>query len=359
MDLVYGFGWWAALFWIAAGIAPCLLVCIVACSRNGRRARQMDELLNAMPAFALPPLPRFDLPRREDPLEAIEGIGPEIADLLRAEGILTFDDLARLGPVHLRATVDALGAERVGAADPASWTFQASLLARGQFEAFADLVRTLEDGRVQLESICEPPGAWRPRRDGESRLLRAVRAAGVHSTVTLAQWREAEALARAAGVPVTRVHAWIAQANLFERGDPESYMGLIEPTIVARMSAVAAPYPFTNDYQALLDHRTAAYSRTVMGEFGVAMARWREAALLSLRRDANHACLPCWWIAGVGALAIASLIGLWFATVRTPPAPGEYVTRRGRHIPHLARASMPSLHGRRKLPGSRTTWRFP
>ena len=116
-------------------------------------------------------------------------------------------------------------------------------------------------------------------------------------------------------MPVARVHAWIAQADLFERGDTESYMALIEPRIVVRMNAIATPHPLSNDDQALLEHRTAAYSQAVIGESGVAIARWRESALLSLRRDANRACRPCLWIAGIGALAIVGLIGLWLTGI--------------------------------------------
>ena len=318
MHLVDCFGGWIALSWVAAVVAPCLLVCVVACALDGRRARRAADVLGALPVFALPPLPALEQPKREDPLEAIEGIEPEFADLLRDEGIHTFDHLARLGTAHLRAVVHARGSKRVGTVDPASWAFQADLLARGQFEAFADLVKTLEGGRVRLESICEPSRARRLDRDGESTLMRAVRAAGVHGIDALAQWQEVQALARAANVPVSRVHAWIAQADLLEHGDAESYTGLIEPAIVARMGGVAAPYPLTNDYRVAIDERTTAYSQAVAGEIGVAIARWREAALRPLLREADRAGLSCGWIAAIGALALASLIGLWLAGKRPP-----------------------------------------
>ncbi len=315
MDLVYSFGAWTTLFWITVGIVACLLLCIVTCRHGKRRAADACALLDDMTVPVLPPPPHLELPRRADPLEAIEGIGPEIAELLRAKGIHTFDDLARFGTAKLRELVDGLGARRTGPADAASWSFQASLLARGQFEAFADLVKRLEGGRVPLESVCEPPGAWHPGREGESSLMRAVRAAGVHSTEVLAHWHDTEALARAAKVPVSRVHAWIAQADLFEQGDSESYLGLVEPTIVARTKAVEVPYPLTSDYQALLDEKIAA-TTLVISEFGVALARWRESIRRALRRDAKRGCLPCWWISGLAALAVASLFLLWLADKR-------------------------------------------
>ena len=295
MALVCGLGGWTALFWAGAGIAACL-VGILTGAHARRRLARAAELLAATPLPVLPPLPGLDMPSRQDPLEAIEGIGPEVADLLRADGIRTFDDLAQRGSAGMRARVRELAPGPAGPPDPASWAVQARLLAHGQFEAFANLARTLEDGRVPLESICEPTQAWRPRRDAAARRARALRAAGVHGVEDLVARSDAEALARAlcetGGVDVTaaEVASWIERAILFERGNETAYLGLVDPRIVARMGAVAAPYPLTSDYQALLDRRTVAFSQAVVTEFDAATRRWRDAAAALLgRRSARVA----------------------------------------------------------------------
>ena len=322
MALVFSVGWWTTLFWVATGIAACLPACILACAHGWRRRAQTVELLAAMPLRELPPLPGLDMPSREDPLEAIEGIGPEIADLLRADGIHSFDDLAQRGPARLRAYLRELGPRRVGSVNSASWAVQAHLLAQGQFEAFANLVQTLDDGRVPLESICEPTQAWRPRRDAASRQAQALRAAGVHDVGKLADWPDAEALARALResgsieLSTARVAGWIEQAILFERGDETAWLGLIDPRIVARMGTVAAPYPLTNDYQAALDRRTVAFSRAVVMEFDAATSHWREAAAMLLARESDRTCLACRWIALLAALALVAVLWPWIAGKR-------------------------------------------
>lgn len=324
MAPVCSFDGWTALFGVAIGIAACLLICLVACAGSRRRLKRAARLLGDMPLPVLPPLPGLDLPPREDALEAIEGIGPEIAELLRADGIRTFDDLAQRGPARVHAWVHEMSPERMGPADPASWVVQARLLAQGRFEAFAHLARTLEDGRVPLEAICEPAQPWRPRRDSTDGPVKALRAAGVRSVQALARHADAEALARAmrqsggVDIPAATVAAWIERAILFERGDEQAYLGLVDPRIAGRMGAVATPYPLTDAWQAALDRRTVAFSQAVSLEFDAATLRWREAARVMLGRESDRACVACRRIALPGALALAALLAPWLPGVRPP-----------------------------------------
>ncbi len=284
--------------WIGIGIVASLLACVLACTFRRRRLGRTAAQLGGMPLPVLPPLPGLDVPPRDDPLEAIDGVGPVVAELLRADGVRTFDDLALRGVARIRAHLQALGPERVGPADPASWAVQARWLAHGRFEAFASLVRIFDDGRVPLESICEPTQAWRPRRDVAIRQADALRAAGVHSVVALATQSDAAALARAlrgVDAPVAQVAGWIERAILFERGDEAAYRGLLDPRIVARMDTGATPYPLTNEYRAELDRRTVAFSQAVVLEFDAATARWREGALRLFGRESERTCLACRW----------------------------------------------------------------
>ena len=76
----------------------------------------------------------------EDNLEIVEGIGPKIADLLRADGITTFRQLADTSPQHIRGILDKAGpAFRI--ADPGTWPEQADLAARNRWQS----LRTLQD----------------------------------------------------------------------------------------------------------------------------------------------------------------------------------------------------------------------
>ena len=63
-----------------------------------------------------------------DPLEEIEGIGPVYADKLRAAGIRTFTDLARMGAERL---TDIIKPNRWQHIEPDRWIAEAATYARG------------------------------------------------------------------------------------------------------------------------------------------------------------------------------------------------------------------------------------
>ncbi|MFN7983180.1 MAG: helix-hairpin-helix domain-containing protein [Vicinamibacterales bacterium] len=81
----------------------------------------------------------------EDNLEIIEGIGPKIADLLRAAGINTFAGLSRTTPAAIRTILDAAGpAFRI--ANPDTWPEQSALAAHNQWRALKALQDVLNAG---------------------------------------------------------------------------------------------------------------------------------------------------------------------------------------------------------------------
>ncbi len=84
------------------------------------------------------------LPAQPDDLTKIEGIGPKIAGALQAAGIQTFAQLAALTAEAIRSVLVEAG---VRIANPASWPEQATLAARGQWEALAELQSSLKGGR--------------------------------------------------------------------------------------------------------------------------------------------------------------------------------------------------------------------
>jgi predicted flap endonuclease-1-like 5' DNA nuclease len=75
-----------------------------------------------------------------DDLEIIEGIGPKIADLLRAAGVRTFAQLAAMKPAAIQPILDAAG-PNYKLADPQTWPEQSALAARNQWRE----LRTLQD----------------------------------------------------------------------------------------------------------------------------------------------------------------------------------------------------------------------
>ena len=80
-----------------------------------------------------------------DDLELIEGIGPKIAELLKAAGIDTFDALAK-APVEKVQEVLEAGGSKFNLAKPETWAEQAALAASGDWAAFDKLTEALVGG---------------------------------------------------------------------------------------------------------------------------------------------------------------------------------------------------------------------
>ncbi len=79
-------------------------------------------------------------------IEIVEGIGPKIAELLRARGLGSFGALAQASPGTLREILDDNGpAYRV--ADPSTWPEQARLAADGRWDELRSLQDSLNAGR--------------------------------------------------------------------------------------------------------------------------------------------------------------------------------------------------------------------
>jgi len=72
-------------------------------------------------------------PARKDDLKKIEGIGPKIEQLLYAEAIYTWDDLAKTEVSFIQHILDNAG-NKFKVHNPESWPFQAKLAADGKWE---------------------------------------------------------------------------------------------------------------------------------------------------------------------------------------------------------------------------------
>jgi large subunit ribosomal protein L21 len=81
-----------------------------------------------------------------DDLTKVEGIGPKIAELLQAEKIRSFSELAS-APVDRLREILAAGGSNFATHDPTTWPEQAALAAAGDWEAFDKLKAELDGGR--------------------------------------------------------------------------------------------------------------------------------------------------------------------------------------------------------------------
>lgn len=83
---------------------------------------------------------------KPDDLKKIEGIGPKIAGLLNAQGIMTFADLSKAKKATLTAVLADAGS-RFKMHDPTTWPKQAKLAATGEWDKLAKLQDELKGGR--------------------------------------------------------------------------------------------------------------------------------------------------------------------------------------------------------------------
>lgn len=80
-----------------------------------------------------------------DDLKKIEGIGPKIADIFNAAGILTFADLADAKIERLKEILSEAGA-RYGSKNPGSWPKQARMAADGKWDELKEWQDNIKGG---------------------------------------------------------------------------------------------------------------------------------------------------------------------------------------------------------------------
>ncbi|MBI5915586.1 MAG: hypothetical protein HY842_09435 [Bacteroidetes bacterium] len=100
----------------------------------------------AKPAAAKAAAPAAKVVATTNDLTKIEGIGPKIAELLKTGGIVTFADLAATKVATVKSILDAAG-NRYQMHDPSTWTEQAKLAAKGEWEKLGKLQVELKGGK--------------------------------------------------------------------------------------------------------------------------------------------------------------------------------------------------------------------
>ncbi len=153
-----------------------------------------------------------------DDLEIIEGIGPRIAELLRASGITTFAQLAATPQSELQAILDK-GGPAFNRADPETWPEQAALAAKGDTEGLKKLQAQLIGGRRIKADDLEIIEGIGPR------IAELLRASGITTFAQLAATPQSElqAILDKGGPAFNRAdpETWPEQAALAAKGDTE------------------------------------------------------------------------------------------------------------------------------------------
>ncbi|MCC6724949.1 MAG: 30S ribosomal protein S6 [Saprospiraceae bacterium] len=86
-------------------------------------------------------------PPQPDNLKRIEGIGPKIAEVLKASGIDSFAKLAGMTPDQIKDMLNQAG-DRFSFQDPATWPAQAQLAAQGEWDKLKKWQDELKGGKL-------------------------------------------------------------------------------------------------------------------------------------------------------------------------------------------------------------------
>ena len=82
-----------------------------------------------------------------DDLTKIEGIGPKIAGLLKADGIETFEKLSKSKVTAIQAILDKAG-KRYAVHNPSTWAEQSKLAAKGDWAGLKKWQAALNGGKI-------------------------------------------------------------------------------------------------------------------------------------------------------------------------------------------------------------------
>ena len=167
-----------------------------------------------------PSAPAEAAPPQADDLTAIEGIGPKVASLLRAEGITTFAELAAADPARLK---DVLKGADLQMMDPATWPMQARLAADGKWEELKALQEQLKGGRHVSDDLTVLEGVG-------PRVSSLLNQAGIWTFAQLSAADPAHIreVLRAAGLSMMDPASWPQQARMAADGKWDELKSLQE-----------------------------------------------------------------------------------------------------------------------------------
>lgn len=134
-----GLAWW---IWVI--IVAFLLLLMFWQLRRTKKGGE-DKMEEALDEIEPEVMAAIEEASAHDDLSVIEGIGPKISELLKAEGITTFYHLADTQASSLKEIIDKAGLGEL--ADPTTWSDQAKLADDGKMEELKALQEQLKGGR--------------------------------------------------------------------------------------------------------------------------------------------------------------------------------------------------------------------
>lgn len=289
-------GLWNILFWVLIGIAIGGLISWLLGSSTATAADRGGVGLADLEGRSV----RIREERTElaDQLEAIEGVGPQIAELFHKHGVHRFAQVAAMSVADIERILTSGGAN-FGLARPFTWPFQARLLQHGWFAEFFRLREKMTAGRLPLIGITG---------------LGASTAAhfsngGIGSVEALADSNVEDAAAKLKGsgeiVPDSQVSAWIDEARAVVDGDfgrLAAFFGIPAAVLAARP---AASYTERREVSGPLVDASALLGTTTA----------------SATAHAAPSLLPVWLgLGGAALLALLSGLGLWGPARPSVPA---------------------------------------
>lgn len=115
---------------------------------QGHRQSYTEILINDIGGKSAPVAAKPAAKAKKDDLTLIEGIGPKIADLLIADGIVTFADLANAKVAAIAAILEKAGS-RFSTHKPDTWPQQAALARDGKMDELKALQDALDGGKAK------------------------------------------------------------------------------------------------------------------------------------------------------------------------------------------------------------------
>ena len=287
----FAVGLWTILFWIFVGVAIGGLIAWLI-GRSGSTTTSTNYLaeLDGKRATVT-----ADITHKADQLEAIEGVGPQIAALFHRNGINRFSQIADMTPEAI-GKILAAGGSAYAIAQPHTWPFQARLLANNKLAEFLTVGEALRAGRLPVTGL---GGIG----DATAHRLAAVDIGSVEALAVADPQALSEKLAAAGdSVAPSRIAEWVAEAKSILGGDN------------AKLAAF-----FGLPAAALAAADTWTESREVSGPLVNASSLFGDRVTTETK---GSSLLP-FWLGLIGAILLALLCLLKVWCPWTPPAAAE------------------------------------
>lgn len=229
LSSAFGVGLWTILFWLLIGLAIGGLLARL----FGTTATSTATALGLGDFEGKTTTVRTESTHLADQLEAIEGVGPQIAELFHKNGVHRFGQIAAMTPADIEKLL-ATGGNGFAITQPFTWPFQAKLLENGWIAEFLEVGQKLKAGRLPLTGLAGVGEATAERLSaadtGSVQSLAAADAAAL----------SAKLAAAGESIGESRLAGFIAEAKKLLAGDSTglaAFFGLPAAVLSTRATA--------------------------------------------------------------------------------------------------------------------------